>query len=188
MRYRRRGWRTRPRHAGVHKHTHVEKRVGAAELDGEEREAGSGARRRGAKHGRARPARVDSLDKREHDSGQGDGGERHPGTSSGGAPGRRDSGSQRSPSGAANSTKGTLTRNTQRQPARSTSTPPITALVVGAGPQQGARSRLARGWSPCHPPRGCGCHRPVAATPLGGNARCLLGRGSNRPDFPFQSG
>src|SRR3954453_18570503 len=61
-----------------------------------------------------------------------------PGTSSGGAPGRprggggggprgrRDSGSQRSPSGAANSTKGTLTRKTQRHPATSTSTPPKT--------------------------------------------------------------
>jgi hypothetical protein len=44
-----------------------------------------------------------------------------PGRSSGGARGRRDSGSQRSPSGAASSTNGTLTRNTQRQPATSTS-------------------------------------------------------------------
>jgi hypothetical protein len=56
------------------------------------------------------------------------------------------------------------------------------------GPQRGARSRLATAWSPCHPRRGCGCHRPVAATPLGRAGRCLLGWGSDRPDFPVQSG
>jgi len=56
------------------------------------------------------------------------------------------------------------------------------------GPQRGARSRLATAWSPCHPRRGCGCHRPVAATPLGRTGRCLLGWGSDRPDFPVQSG
>jgi hypothetical protein len=68
MRYRRRGWRTR-RHAGASEHTHVEQRVGAAELDGEEREAGSGARRRGKEDGQACPASIDTLDKSEHDPG-----------------------------------------------------------------------------------------------------------------------
>src|SRR5215217_4258846 len=57
-----------------------------------------------------------------------------PATSSGGTPGRRDSGSQRRPSGAANSTKGTLTRNTQRQPATSTSTPPTTGPRASPSP------------------------------------------------------
>src|SRR5918994_697592 len=57
-----------------------------------------------------------------------------PARSSGGAPGRRDSGSQRSPSGAASSTNGTLTRNTQRQPATSTSTPPTTGPRASPSP------------------------------------------------------
>jgi hypothetical protein len=56
------------------------------------------------------------------------------------------------------------------------------------GPQRGARSRLATAWSPCHPRRGCGCHRPVAATPLGHTRRWLFDWGSDRPDFPSQSG
>src|SRR5918994_5989460 len=69
-----------------------------------------------------------------------------PGRSSGGAPGRRDSGSQRSPSGAATSTNGTLTRNTQRQPATSTSTPPRTGPMASATPATAAQipNALAR--------------------------------------------
>src|SRR3954470_11881637 len=69
-----------------------------------------------------------------------------PGRSSGGAPGRRDSGSQRSPSGAATSTKGTFTRNTQRQLAASTSTPPTTGPSARATPATAAQipNALAR--------------------------------------------
>ena len=57
-----------------------------------------------------------------------------PGKSSGGTPGRRDSGSQRSPKKAASSTNGTLTRNTQRQSATSTSTPPTTGPSASPSP------------------------------------------------------
>src|SRR5918994_1249807 len=70
-----------------------------------------------------------------------------PGTSSGGAPGRRDSGSQRSPSGAASSTNGTLTRNTQRQPATSTSTPPTTGPRASPSPATADQTPKAFGRS-----------------------------------------
>ena len=66
-------------HARSYKHAHVEQRVGAAELDGEERERRQRPHRRGAEHGRARPSGVDTLDEREHDPGQSHGGERRAG-------------------------------------------------------------------------------------------------------------
>src|SRR5215213_5496065 len=66
-----------------------------------------------------------------------------PGKSSGGTPGRRDSGSQRSPNGAASSTNGTLTRKTQRQPATSTSSPPTTGPRARPSPATPAQTPAA---------------------------------------------
>src|SRR5919108_3157886 len=87
-----------------------------------------------------------------------------PGRSSGGAPGRRDSGSQRSPSGAANSTNGTFTRNTQRQPATSTSTPPTTGPRASPSPPTADQIPTAFG-------RSSGGNSTASSDSAGGNTQ-----------------
>ena len=87
-----------------------------------------------------------------------------PGMSSGGTPGRRDSGSQRSPSGAATSTNGTLTRKTQRQSATSTSRPPTTGPRASPSPPTADQIPVALG-------RSSGGNSTASSDSAGGNTQ-----------------
>src|SRR3954449_2527674 len=70
-----------------------------------------------------------------------------PTRSSGGAPGRVDSGSERSPSGTAAIANGTLTRNTDCQPTLGTSNPPRTGPADSPTPATDAQIATAPGLS-----------------------------------------
>src|SRR4051794_41907522 len=71
-----------------------------------------------------------------------------PTRSSGGAPGRVDSGSERSPSGTAAIAKGTFTRKTDCQPTGGTSNPPTTSPARRPTPTTDAHTARTPGPTP----------------------------------------